>query len=88
MSKLLFLLLGLLAGWESQRSGRNVLGEGKIVGFICMLYEFMLIGVYVCVGGLALFLPFFKKIDGYEWIWWEFFEKEIQRERERERNRQ
>lgn len=61
MSGLLFLSLRLLAGPTSQRSGRKFLGEGKFLGFMCMLYEFMLIGVYECVeggggeGGLGFF---------------------------------
>lgn len=71
MSGLLYLSLRLLAGSTSQRSGRKFLGEGKIVGFMCMLYEFMLIGVYVCVkggGGKGGVLVFFLVLCDGGWI--------------------
>lgn len=79
MSGLLFLLLGLLVGWKSQRSGRKVLGEGKIVGFMCMLYEFMLIGVYVCVEGywVSPFFPFFSGLVAISRYGGDFLEKDI-----------
>lgn len=88
MSGLLFLSLRLLAGSTSQRSGRKFLGEGKIVGFMCMLYEFMLIGVYVCVkggggegGGLGFF--FLVLCDGGLDRVRDIVRKEARRERDR-----
>lgn len=85
MSRLLFLLLALLAGSKSQRSGRKALGEGKIVGFMCMLYEFILIGVYACVegvgSGVSTFSPFFSKLMAMGGYGGDFLKK---RSRERE----